>query len=368
MEDERQEKAKKYQAIKNWLLLADVLLTFCLLAAIARFNLQDVFIAFSSLAAGRFIQLFLFFLAFSIFFLLFQIPLSFLGTYWLEKRFDLSNHTVLSWAIDLGKREILSFLLALVLVFILYGLVWRDPESWWWQAWLLYIVISIVMGKIFPVVIVPIFYKYQPLPEGNLKVRILSLAERYGMKVKDIYSLDLSRTTKKANAAFCGLGKTKRIILGDNLLREFTDDEIEMVLAHELGHFKKMDIQKQLCFGAASSFSIFCIGFHLLKQVSPEFGYRGAPGDFDSFAMLCLIFFGMSLVMGPIGNAFSRRLERAADRFALEALQDKAVFISTMEKLARMNLADRKPHPLIEFLLYDHPPINKRMKMAYEQA
>jgi len=224
---------------------------------------------------------------------------------------------------------------------------------------------SYILGKVFPVFIVPLFYKYGKVENESLKQRIFDLAKRYGLPVENVYSLNLSRTTKKANAAFMGMGKTKRVVLSDTLLAHFTADEIEAVVAHELGHFKHKDIWKSLGLGLMSSFAGFWMVFRVLDPAARAFGFQGV-GDIGALPLVFLIFFGFHLLMMPLQNGFSRMLERAADRFALTAFPQKEAFISCMDKLSRVNLADPDPHPLVEWLFYDHPAISKRIKAARE--
>ena len=161
------------------------------------------------------------------------------------------------------------------------------------------------------------------------------------------------------------MGKTKRVILGDTLLGQFSNSEIETVLAHELGHFKHKDIWKQFGIGVLVSFFAFWLAFWMLKINSSSFGLRGA-GDIGDFPLLCLVFYLFSLLSSPASNAYSRYVERKADEFALRIIPDRGVFISAMEKLSAINLSDPNPHPVIEFLLYDHPSIQKRIQFAQE--
>ena len=292
-----------------------------------------------------------------------DFPLDFYAGFFLEHRYELSNHTLRSWFSDFLKRAVLSFGLSLILLIALYALIWRFPDHWWLLAWAGYAGVSYVLGKLFPVFIVPLFYRYSPVGDESLKKRICDLAGRYGMPVKNVYSLNLSRTTKKANAAFMGIGKTKRVVLSDTLLEQFSPSEIEAVLAHELGHFKHHDIWKQLGFGLSVSLLGFWIAFHTAGVWSNAFGYSGVQ-DIAGLPVLFLVFYLFSLVLMPLQNGFSRWMERAADRFALEACGQPGAFISCMEKLAAVNLADPSPHPLYEWLFYDHPAVGKRVAFA----
>lgn len=356
-------KAKRYQQERHWLTLISFCLILGLLSVTVAFDVERWFIPSFFHESNKFLQLSAFFLLFSIYFLLFQFPLSFYSGFVLERKFNLTNHTLKTWFFEMTKRELLSFGLAWLLVLGLYALIWQSPEKWWFYAWMAYTAVSLVLGILFPVLIVPLFYRYTPLAESTLRTKIMRLAERFQVSIDNVYMLNLSKTTKKANAAFCGMGKTKRVILADTLVSEFSEDEIESVVAHELGHYKHRDIWRQFGFGSFMTFIGFWLVFYGLRAISPDFG-NNALTDIAGFPMLCLLFYVFSLVIMPIGNTYSRHRERLADQFALEHTPSKTPFISTMQKLCRINLADAEPNPIIEFLLHDHPSIASRIDFA----
>ncbi|MFA6600669.1 MAG: M48 family metallopeptidase [Candidatus Omnitrophota bacterium] len=304
-----------------------------------------------------------YFLFLSLFLMIFDLPFDFYSGFILEHRFGLSNQNLRAWIADFLKRSVLSFVFSLAMIAALYALIWHYPAQWWVIAWAAYAVVGYVFGKLFPVLIVPLFYKYSPVEDGFLRERIFALAKRYGMPVGNVYSLNLSRKTKKANAAFMGIGRTKRVILSDTLLANFTPEEIESVLAHELGHYKHRDIWRQLGFGLVASFISFLCIFLCIEPVARGLGYGGA-GDLGAMPVLFLAGSLLGLVLTPLQSAFSRRMERAADRFSLEAFAYPDIFISAMEKLGALNLADPSPHPVYEWFFYSHPSIPKRVAMA----
>jgi len=364
--EKRNEKAKAYQRIKQALSLFQLLLTAGLLAAMIAFPISSQFAHWAqSVSSNDTISLVVYFLLFSLFMLCFDFPFTFYSGYILEHRYGLSNQTRGAWLGDFIKKSLLSFFFMGTLLVGLYTLIWKFPTQWWLLAWAGYALISYAIGKIFPVFIVPLFYKYGPVEDESLKSRIYRLAERYGLPVKQIYSINLSKTTKKANAAFMGIGKTKRVVLSDTLLSNFSGNEIEAVVAHELGHFKHGDIWKNLAFGLVSSFLVFGCAAQGLEPLARKFGYSGV-GDVAALPVLLIIFFAASLFLMPIQNAFSRSMERAADRFSLKAYPQPEVFIACMTKLAEVNLADPNPNPVYEWFFYNHPAISKRIKMARE--
>lgn len=357
-------KNKEYQKKRNLLHFAGIFLTLIILYGAIGFGLTFQFYDWaSSITQLQHGIVFLYFLFFSLYSLLISFPMSFYSGFILEHQYHLSNQTLGSWFWEWTKKQLLGFVISAPLVLLLYILIWNFPTTWWFLGWLGYAAFSLVMGKLFPVIIVPLFYKYSPIKDQVLKAKIEALAGRFDLKIRNISSLNLSKTTKKANAAFTGLGKTKRVILGDTLLESFSHNEIETVLAHELGHCKHHDIWKQFLFGAVLSFVGFWLAYQLLNGFSIQLGYEGA-GDVRSFPLFSLIFFIFGLIISPAGNTFSRYAENKADQFALDATRDKQSFISAMQKLSDMNLADPNPNPLIEFFLYDHPPVGKRIRMA----
>ena len=357
-------KNKEYQKKRNWLHFGGIFLTLIILYGAIGFGLTFKFYDWALIATtSKYGIVFLYFLFFSLYSLVLSFPLSFYSGFVLEHQYELSNQTFSAWLWEWAKKQILGFVISAPLVLLLYVLIWNFQTTWWFLGWLGYASFSLIMGKLFPVIIVPLFYKYSPIKDQELKAKIEALAGRFDLKIRNISALNLSKTTKKANAMFTGFGKTKRVVLGDTLLESFSHSEIETVLAHELGHCKNHDIWKQFLFGTVLSFAGFWIAYQILNALSFELGY-GGPGDVRSFPLFSLIFFLFGLILSPAGNTFSRYAENKADQFALDATKDRQSFISTMQKLSDMNLADPNPNPVIEFLMYDHPPIGKRIRMA----
>lgn len=359
-------RAKEYQRIKKQLSLVHLLLTPALLFLWIVTPLAGLTGDFAvSIADVFFMQIALFFTLFSLFFFLIDLPFSFYSGFMIEHRFGLSNLTFKKWAAETFKRSMLSFLLSLILLEALYFFIASDPQKWWLWAWVAYAAVTWVMGTLFPVLIVPMFYRYQPLGEGELKDRILALLSRHGLPPANLLTLNLSKTTKKANAAFMGIGKTKRVVLSDTLIENFSPEEIEQVVAHELGHFKHRDIWKQLGLGLVISFFCFIAGFTVLGKMTVVLDLH-STADPAGLPLLLLVFLVLHYLSLPLVNGFSRRCEYAADHFALEACRDKNIFISMMEKLGKVNLADPDPAPWYEWIFYSHPSIRKRILAAQQ--
>ena len=364
---EATERAKEYQLIRRRLTLFHLLLTPSLLGILIAsgwtFSLRQHAIALAGVNAWGVVAVY--FVLFSLFFLIFDLPLSFYSGYVLEHQFGLSNQNFSQWIIDLLKKTILSFTLSLALLEFLYLIIRKQPSSWWLWSWGAYAFVSYVLGKVFPVLIVPLFYKYGKLEDQSLEAKVLKLAAQFNMPVGNVYSLNLSKTTKKANAAFMGIGKTKRVVLSDTLIQNFTHDEVEVVVAHELGHYKHHDVWRLLAFGLVASLIAFAVGFWGMNVLSPVLQISTAA-DVAGLPLLFLIFYMVNLILMPLMNAYSRRRERAADRFALQALKTQDVFISCMNKLGSQNLADPEPPAWYEWFFYDHPSIKKRVAFAQQ--
>jgi len=356
------ENAQSYQRVKVWFSLFNYLKTFILLSIVI-FSGLSVFMrdVAQNISSFWIFEVAVYFSLLSVFFLIFDLPLSFYTGYVLEKKYDLTNQTVGAWLKEMLKKSILSFALTLVLLEVFFCVIRISGDSWWWIFWIVWVVISLVLGKLAPVLIFPLFYKFEPLEEGSLKTKILDLVQKGGLFLKNVYVFNMSKTTKKANAAFCGMGKTRRVILADTLIENFTEEEIEMVVAHEMGHCRLKHIWKRTVSGMLVSLVLFYLVSYFLNQWDTKFGFEGIQ-DVAVLPLIFLIFFAMSLFLIPIENAYSRKHEYEADDYAYQWMPNKQVFASLMEKLGKLNLANPNPHPVIEFLLYDHPSLAHRIE------
>ena len=226
---------------------------------------------------------------------------------------------------------------------------------------------SVVIGRIAPLVIFPLFYKFEKLDDPGLLQRMEKLAKDGKFKLEGVYRFNMSKTTKKANAAFTGLGKSKRIILGDTLIEKFTQDEIESVFAHEVGHFVHKHLMIGVITGTISSYLSLFVAYKIYEAILNPIGYTG-QADLAALPLLSLILTIISLVVSPLMNISSRRHERQADHYALEHSSVPIAFLTALKKLGETNLADESPHPVIEFLFHSHPSISRRLQFAKEQG
>jgi STE24 endopeptidase len=292
-----------------------------------------------------------------------SFPLSFYSGFILEHRYHLSNQTFLQWLWEHTKAMLVSVPIAVPLALLFYFFLHTYQELWWLPVATSMFIVSIALSKIAPVFIMPLFYKFTPLENETLKERILLLCKNTKMNITGIFTFNLSKTTKKANAGFTGIGKSKRIILGDTLMQHFSNDEIETVFAHELGHYVHGHIWKNILVGTMSIFLGLLITSRLYSLSLGWFGFS-AVDQLAALPLLVLWLGVYSLATSPLSNMLSRKYEYEADRYAINKTGNAPAFTSTMKKLAEMNLADTAPHPLVEFLFYSHPSIEKRIRAA----
>lgn len=286
----------------------------------------------------------------------------------LEHRYQLSNQKLRSWTWDQLKGWLLGLVVGTLLVELLYFTIRQSPQHWWFIAWLVFMALFVFFAQIAPVVFLPIFYKFEPLENENLKQRLVRLSERAGTRVRGVYEWKLSEKSKKANAALTGLGATRRIILADTLLQNYSDEEIEAVLAHELGHHVHKHILKSIAVQAG----ITLFGFWAANAVLHYAIERGhlfeTLSDFANLPLLVLVSTVLSFLLMPVLNSYSRFNERQADRYCFQSITSVAPFISSMNKLAEQNLAERAPAKWVEWFFHSHPAITKRVAAAQDWA
>lgn len=295
---------------------------------------------------------------------LLTLPLDFYSGFVLEHRYQLSNQTLWRWVWKQVKAYLVAGPLALVLLLGFYTLVWFTGPLWWVWATIAWLAVTLVLGQLMPVLILPLFYKVTPLDQPDLLERLKRLAEGTGLKVEGIYRLVLSEETKKANAALAGLGRTRRVLLGDTLLNEFTPEEIEVVFAHEVGHHVHRHLLKLVVCSVFMSAAGFYLVNVILHAAAGNLGYPPFDADPASLPLVMLVLTVFGLLLGPTGNALSRFFERQCDRYALQRTKQPAAYRSVFVKLARLNKSDADPHPLVVWLFDDHPPIRQRLLMA----
>jgi STE24 endopeptidase len=295
-----------------------------------------------------------------------SFPLSFYSGHVLEHQFQMSTQTFGRWLWRYVKRNLLAVGLSLVLLLGLYWLIWTTGPFWWLVATAAFFVVTIVLGQLAPVLILPLFYGVEKLDSPELADRMARLAAGTGLSIEGVYRLALSEETVKANAMLAGVGRTRRVLLGDTLLSSFSPEEIEVIFAHEIGHHVFRHIRKMILIGLLYSAAGFWICDRLLNvwvaHGGAAFDYSRLPVDTLPLLLLILTVFG--LLLEPLQNAISRRFERQCDRYALERTGLKDAYLSAFRKLAKLNKDDPNPHWLDVLLFHSHPPVAERLAMA----
>jgi STE24 endopeptidase len=292
-----------------------------------------------------------------------SLPLSFYSGFVLEKRYDLSNETFGGWLRDQAKSFGIGLVLAGGAAGLIYWCIRQSPEHWWVSAGLLFTLLVVGLTNLAPVVLLPLFYSVTPLNRDALRTRLLGLAEKAGARVLGAYEWGLGGKTKKANAALAGLGGTRRILVSDTMLAEYSDDEIEVVLAHEIAHHVHGDIWKGIAFESVLIVAGFYLASRVLLALAGVTRLHGVD-DVAGLPLLLLAAGAVLVVMVPAAHAMSRAFERRADRFALDLTGNPAAFVSAMRRLGAQNLAEEDPSRIVQWLFYSHPPMRERIAAA----
>ena len=294
---------------------------------------------------------------------LISFPLSIYSGHLLEHKFGMSNQTLVQWFWRYGKGVLLTLVFGLLMTEGLYLVIWLTGSYWWLTAAGTFFLVSVVLGQFAPVLILPLFYKVERFDNAQLGERLARLAAGTGLSIEGVYRMGLSEETVKANAMLAGMGSTRRVIMGDTLLDKFTDEEIEVVFAHEIGHHVHRHIRSLLLMGAGLSICGFFV-CHL--SIGIWLGNRDWPSELPVYALPMLTFVTtlFFLLLSPLQNAVSRHFERQSDFYALQRTGNSAAYRSAFAKLARINKDDPEPHPLEVFWFHSHPPISERLAMA----
>ena len=295
------------------------------------------------------------------------LPLHYFAGYRLSRRYGLNTQSTCAWLVDWLKVTAISVTIGILVAVAFYACVGLLGAHWWWAYALLLTGAVVLFTYVMPYVLLPLFYRLRPLEQGPLVERIDALFARAGVTQPRIAAIDLSARTTAANAAVIGFGTSRRVVLGDTLLESFTLDEIETVVAHELGHHVRGDVWRGLALEIAAIWVALGLAALLLDPVFTLLGWGdwSAPADFIQLALLVEV---AGLAALPLMNAFSRHIERAADRYALDLTRQPAAFAAAMRKLADQNLAELEPPRWSEIMLYTHPPIAQRVRAAEAYA
>ena len=305
----------------------------------------------------------IFFAVLSIFTNLFRIPFNLYETFVIEERYGFNVMSFKMWVSDLLKNLVLAILLGGLVLGLLLVLVIHGGGAWWVWAWMLVGGFELLMLWLFPVVILPLFNKFEPIDNKGLEERIRTLIEEVGLRAKGIFKMDASKRSKHTNAFFVGIGRNKRIVLFDTLLASHTEEEILSVLAHEAGHWKKRHVLRMLVPLEVLSFVSFYVVAKFLNWslLYRTFGFQ----ESNVYVGLFLIGAFISLIgyfAQPLESAVSRRFEREADDFVLGLMETAEPMRSALKRLAADNLANLSPHPIYAWFYYSHPPLVERIE------
>jgi len=293
-----------------------------------------------------------------------SLPFGYYHSFIIEEKYGFNTQTVKIWITDLVKSLLLTCMLGGILLSSLLIIVSYTGRFWWLWIWGFFLLFQLLMTILYPTVIAPLFNKFTPLEDLDLAAKIEEMAEKEGLNISGIFQMDASKRSKHTNAYFSGLGKTKRIVLYDSLIQSHDLEEILAVLAHEIGHFKKHHIKKQLIITSLSSLVFF---FLLSKMIAWEglfhgFGFSVMPAYAGLF--LAGVFLEPAgFFFAPVGMAVSRKFEREADLYCVRIIKNRKPFIRALKKMAKENLANLNPHPLYVLFHYSHPPLLERIKL-----
>ena len=358
----RQELAKKYARLMRRLSFVELALVGALLLVLVFGGVSarmSYFLSFPQPWASA-----LYFVILAVGLGIIIMPLTYYQGFILPRRYGLSNQKLGAWLTDRAKASALGFLLGLAVVILLYWLLDRFPDIWWLWAGILLLLLSLLLTWLTPTLLLPIFFKLEPLDDVELKQRLMNLAKRAQAQIVGMFTMDLSSKGTTANAMLAGLGKTRSIILSDTLLQQYTAEEVEVILAHELGHHIHRDIPKLIAVQAAVVLLAFYVSALVLRASLVPFGFQGIA-DVAAFPLLFLSLAAFGLIVTPLINAYSRYVEGSADEAALELTANPRAFVTAMTRLTDQNLTVADPSRWVEILFYDHPPYTKRVDLAH---
>lgn len=301
---------------------------------------------------------------------LFRIPFSLYEIFVIEDRYGFNTKTLRMWISDLVKSMSIVAILGSMLLGLLLTLVIHGGKAWWIWAWMLVGGVELLMVWLFPLLIAPLFNKFEPIDDKALEHRIGTLMEKAGLRVSGVFRMDASKRSKHTNAYFTGIGRSKRIVLFDTLLASHNQEELLAVLAHEIGHWKKKHLLKQVVLMELLSLASFYVVAKLLgwPLVYQTFGFQ-EPVPYVGLFLIGALCSPLGYFAQPLGSALSRKFERQADDFALKLMQTGEPMRNALKRLAADNLANLTPHPLYAWFYNSHPPLIERIsRLKHAQA
>ncbi len=364
-----QQKAKEYNRKK---ILIDIIDTLLLMIFLSLFMLCGWSIAVKdfllSFIASTWLLNIVYTMAFFLIIKFISFPLTFYSGYVLEHKYQLATENFFNWIKDELKGLALVLVFGPIMIMIIYGMIRFFPSSWWIISAGIFGLLFILMTKLAPVLLLPIFFKFNQISDPDLEARLSILTTKAKTGINGIFKMDLSRKSRTANAALTGIGKTRRIVLSDTLLEAYTHDEIEVIMAHELGHHRYNHLWKGIVIQSILMFILFFIISRILTKGVFWF-YLSGIHDIAGLPFLILISMVFSLIFLPLVNFCLRQMEYQADEYSIFITGKREAFIQALEKLSQQNLCEKEPDPVIEFIFHSHPSISKRIGrlLAYGQ-
>jgi STE24 endopeptidase len=361
LDEGRQTKAREYSRMRRRLGFVDMALTLALLLVLVFSTASPWFTGLFSWPVIAVAVVYL--LVILVGFEAVTSPLSYYRGFVLPRRYGISVQKLSGWLLDLAKSGGIGLILAAAAVALIYWFLLNYPDIWWLLAWALIMLVSLISSVVAPILLVPLFYKMKPLADGDLKAKLDKLAQKAGARVHGIFVLDFSARGTTANAGLMGIGRTRRIVISDTLIQQYSAPEIEVITAHEIGHHMGRDIFRLLVVQASFSLIVLKIVDVILKVTVSPLGFSGIA-DPAALPLLVLLFGAFITLASPFLNTFSRLVESQADAYALVLTNDSPAFIDSMTRLANQNLGVANPPKWEELLFYDHPSYNKRVAQA----
>ncbi|MBA7494323.1 Protease HtpX [subsurface metagenome] len=363
LDPERQQKAREYGKLLRRLLSLELGIGAVLLLALLLTGASHWLVDFLPFASPWSAALYLLTLVFG--YGILMAPLSCYRDFVLARHYGLSTQDMAGWVKDKAKTLALGLLLGLCIAVVIYWLMSYLPTLWWLVASLVVFLLSLFLTCLTPTVLIPLFFKLRPLEDGELKDRLAKLCKRAGVDIKNVLTINLSSKATTANAMLGGWGKSRRVIISDTLLQGYSSDEIEVTLAHELGHHLHHDIPKLIAIQAVAFLLVFYLANLALKVGAVLYSFQGTD-DVAGFPWLILVLATITIVLQPLLNWRKRGIELAADKAALELSSNPHGFVSLITKLTDQNLADAEPSRWTKVLFYDHPTYNERVRLAHD--
>ena len=361
---ERQKIARRYRNDNLRMSIGSLIVSAVLLALILLFDLSEDFVGFLSGTIGaRPLLIAVYFSALYFFFSFLTLPFGYAEGYVIEHKYGFSTQNRRAWFMDWLKSFLVTYVIGLLVFEVIYLLIPLAPTLWWLWLSVIMIGFSVILTNVFPVAILPLFYKSSPIQDDELNEEITQLSSRAGIGVQGVYSIDLSSKTTKANAAVVGLGNTKRILIGDTLLSKYERNEVLSAVAHEIVHYSEHHMWWLILWQSLVTLLMFYVFYRIQPVVYAWFGFESA-GDIAAFPVFAIIFFVISYVFRPVGAALSRYYERRADGGALKLTGDTLAFVNLIAKFCNEQLSIAFPNRFIEWYKYSHPSPGKRIEFA----